>query len=200
MINNGVWSERISWKSKKLHGKKTYSCHCCDWLPVWSRGSGHWTSTGRCGLLGMLTGGRAFLIGLKPRGDEPGEWAGERWAGRSGGTARGCGRRGCASGEALRGYLRGADHTGRSLLLEEEREEAGLGSIGGAYRAGILSSDWMAALPPVHSSKCSRVSWKKMKNTSLLDESLNKNRLSLQRHLNGTYSCTYLCNYLWYYF
>ncbi|TNN46559.1 hypothetical protein EYF80_043233 [Liparis tanakae] len=27
----------------------------------------------RCGLLGMPTGGRAFLIGLKPRGDEPGE-------------------------------------------------------------------------------------------------------------------------------
>lgn len=91
------------------------SCHCCGGQWVWSQGSGHSASTGRW-LVGMPTGGRTFLIGLKLRGDEPGEWAGERTGRREG--PRGCWGRGCASGEGLRGYLRGADQTGRSVLLE----------------------------------------------------------------------------------
>lgn len=126
-------------------------CHCCDGQWVWSQGSGPSGSTGRW-LVGMPTGGRTFLIGLKLRGDEPGEWAGER-TGRRGGPGRGCGR-GCASGEGLRGYRRGADQMGRSVLLE-------VGGRTGAYVAGILISDWLTALPE-HSSKCSRVSWNKM--------------------------------------
>lgn len=94
----------------------------------------------------MPTGGRAFLIGLKLRGEEPGEGAGES-TGRSGGPREGCWR---ASGEGLRGYLRGADQMGRSVLFEE-------GGRTGAKAAGIIISDWLTALPE-HSSKRSRVS------------------------------------------
>lgn len=111
---------------------------------VWSRGSGPSASTGRR-LAGIPTGGRPFLTGLKLRGDEPGEGAGER-TGRRGGPGAGCWR---ASGEGLRGYLRGADQMGRSVLLV-----AG----GAAQVAGTLMSDWLTALPE-HSSKHSRVSW-----------------------------------------
>lgn len=92
------------------------SCHCWDGQWIWSQGSRDSASTGRW-LAGMPTGGRAFLIGLKLRGDEPGEWAGER-TGRRRGPRGGWGT-GCARGEGLRGYLRGADQMGRSVLLEE---------------------------------------------------------------------------------
>lgn len=104
------------WKHTSQECWESCSGHCWDGQWVWSLGSAHSASTGKW-LVGMPTGGRTFLIGLKLRGDVPGEWAGER-TGRRVGPGRGCGR-GCASGEGLRGYLRGADQMGRSVLLEE---------------------------------------------------------------------------------
>lgn len=123
------------------------SCHCGGGQCVSSPVSGQSASTGRW-LAGIPTGGRPFRIGLKLRGDEPGECAGER-TGRRAGVTSGCGR-GCASGEGLRGYLRGVDQTGRSVLWTPWGSAGPLG-------AGMLISDWPRALPEV-SSKRSRVS------------------------------------------
>lgn len=127
---------------------KLFPTHCGGGQCVSSTASGQSGSTGRW-LAGIPTGGRTFRMGLKLRGDEPGEWAGER-TGRSTGVTSGCGR-GCASGEGLRGYLRGVDQTGRSVLW------AAWG-IMGPLGAEMLISDWLRALPEV-SSRRSRVSW-----------------------------------------
>lgn len=89
-----------------------------------------------------------LLIGLKLRGDELGELAGER-PGRSGGPGRGCGSV-CVSGEGARGYLRGAVQTGRSVMFEE-------GGKTWVYVAGIRVSNWLKVFPEP-SSNVSRVS------------------------------------------
>lgn len=162
MINNR--NNKVSWRWTHLKASRrnswslfhcvslimqtgSNSCHCGGGQCISSPVSGQSASTGRW-LAGIPTGGRPFLMGLKLRGDEPGEWAGER-TGRKAGVTSGCGR-GCASGEGLRGYLRGVDQTGRSVLW------AAWGSTG-PLGAGMLISDWLRALPEV-SSKRSRVS------------------------------------------